>query len=385
MLKRKLFTIFVSTILLAAFVPVHYVYALEGITLFTPHTGVTASPGETIHYNVDIINEGSAIQSMSFMMEDLPKGWKYKITSDGSEIRQLSVKGNSEASISADITVPLDAKKGDYSFKMVAKGDGNSSSVTLSVSVTKQGSIETELTSNQTNLEGHADSTFTYTVSLNNKTTETQNYALSSKVEDGWSVRFLSEGNSVTSISLEPNTSKELTVEVKPPQNVKEGTYNIPITAATANSNSDLTLEAVVTGSFGIEIGTPSGVLSDEITAGKEKTIELEVKNTGTAPLKDITLSANTPSSWEVTFNSEEIAELAAGKTKKVKATITAPDEAITGDYVVTFKATTAEVSADATFRMSVETSTVWGLIAVFIIIAVVVGLYLITRKFGRR
>ena len=79
------------------------------------------------------------------------------------------------------------------------------------------------------------------------------------------------------------------------------------------------------------------------------------------------------------------IAQLEPGKSETIKVTVTASDEAIAGDYVVTFSASSAETSSEATFRISVETSTLWGIVAVLIIALVVAGLYYIVRKYGRR
>ncbi|MDQ0233448.1 COG1470 family protein [Metabacillus malikii] len=385
MLKRNVIAIFTIAILVCSLLHVNRTYAIEGVSLFTSYTGISATPGETINYQVDVINSSSSIKSMTFELEDLPKDWTYKISSNEMDIKELSVKGNSETPISVDITVPQNAKMGDNNIKLVATDGSSKSTLNLAVAVTEQGSYKTELTTEQANLEGHSESTFSYTVTLNNKTAKKQNYSLSTSADDGWVVRFLSDSNSVTSLSLEPNTSKDLTVEVTPPKTIEKGTYEIPIKASTADSKSELKLEAVVTGTFGLEISTPSGVLSDDMTAGSEKSVELVVKNTGTTSLNDVSVSANAPTNWEVKFDEEKISELKPGKTKKVKAKISAPDDAIAGDYVTTFTASADEATSEATFRISVETSTLWGIVAVLIIIAVIAGLFFITRKYGRR
>ena len=48
------------------------------------------------------------------------------------------------------------------------------------------------------------------------------------------------------------------------------GTYKIPVRAATNGSSADLGLEVVITGSYGIELTTPTGLLSTSITAGDQ-------------------------------------------------------------------------------------------------------------------
>ena len=51
----------------------------------------------------------------------------------------------------------------------------------------------------------------------------------------------------------------------------------------------------------------------------------------------------------------------------------------------LTFTAETDEASSSAEFRVSVKTQTVWGLVAVLIILIVVGGLVYVFRKYGRR
>lgn len=384
--QKKVLSYFLIFLLLFSFVKPTSVGAVEGVSLFTPYTGLSATPGETINYSVDVINDSSSIQNMSFSLEDLPKEWEYSLTAGGREIKELSVRANSEEPITLDITTPLEVKKGDYRFTLVASdGSNNKTRLPFVVTISEQGTLATELTSDQTNLQGHADSNFSYSITLRNRTAEEQNYALSSQAENGWGVTFKSSGDSISSTSVEPNETANITVDVTPPENIAEGTYTIPIVAESGNTTSNLELEAVITGSYDIELTTPDGNLSTDITAGQDKTVELVVRNTGTAKLTDISLSANTPPDWEVEFDKETVPELEPGDTATVKATVKASKNAIAGDYVASFSASTSEKSADATYRLSVKTSTLWGIVAVLIIVGVVAGLYYIVRKYGRR
>lgn len=184
-LKKMISIIAVGFILLAIIKP-GQVLAVEGVSLFTPYTGLSAAPGETINYSVTVINSSPSIKNMSFSVEGLPDGWQYKITADGREIKELSVRGNSEEKISLDITSPLDVQKADYRFSLVASDGNSNSKLPFLISISEQGALASELTSDQANLQGNADSKFTYTVTLRNRTADTQNYALSSSAGKGW-------------------------------------------------------------------------------------------------------------------------------------------------------------------------------------------------------
>ncbi|MGN8646852.1 COG1470 family protein [Gracilibacillus sp. HCP3S3_G5_1] len=383
---RKLTFSLIILLALSLFAPVSSGFAVGGLTLYTPYTGLSVTPGETLTYDVTVINDNSAIQNVTFDVNNLPEEWDYSITANGNDISQLSIRGNDEQEISFEVTVPLEVEKDDYSFDLVADGDGDAyAELPFVTTVTEEGTFNSEFTSEQPNMEGHADASFSYSTTLRNRTADEQTYALSAGASEGWGVQFQADGNSVTSVTLEPNGSKDITVDVTPPTDVKADTYEIPIRAANSSTSSELTLEAVITGSYDISISTPDGNLSADVTAGNRRTIDLVVENTGTATLNDISLSASTPPNWESEFDESSIATLEAGESKTVKATLTAANDAIAGDYVTTFTAETSEASSEADFRVSVGTSTLWGIIGVVIILAVVGGLYFIIKKYGRR
>jgi len=358
------------------------VSAAGEVTLYTPYTSISAPPGETINYPVEVKNNTGGVVTAPLQLNNLPDGWTAKLSGGGWQLKEVSVKPGEAESVTLEVTVPLKVNKGSYSFQLSA---GSMGSLPLTVDITEQGTYQTELTTDQANLEGHADSTFTYTVNLQNRTASKQNYALQADAQAGWDVKFTSGGNQVSSVEIEPGANQSITVDVKPPAEVTEGTFKIPIRASNQSTSSELTLEAVITGSYGLELTTPTGLLSTSVNAGGSKTVELQVKNTGTADLSDINLSSEAPVDWEVTFNPKTIENLPAGQSTTVEAKLTASDKAIAGDYVTNMKASAAEASSDAQFRVSVKGSMLWGWIGVLIILAIIGGIYYLIRKYGRR
>jgi uncharacterized membrane protein len=356
--------------------------AAQSLLLYTPYTNITVTPGESINYTVDLINNSSQIQDAELSVQGLPGKWEAKITSDGWSIQQVSVKPNSTQTVSLQVDVPLEVNKGAYRFQLVAKGKA---SLPLTVNVSEQGTFKTELTSEQPNMEGHAGSTFNYQATLRNRTAEKQLYSLSAEAAQGWDVQFKAEGKSVTSVSVEPNATKDIDIEINPPEKVKSGSYKIPVKAATNSTSSTLELEVVITGSYDVELSTPSGLLSTDVTAGGTKKLQLKITNTGSADLRNIDLSSSAPVNWEVTFEPKTIAKLDAGKSTEVTATIKADEKAIAGDYVVNMTASAPEASSEAQFRVAVKTSLLWGWLGVIIILAVIGGVYYLFRTYGRR
>ncbi|MCT2534453.1 NEW3 domain-containing protein [Aquibacillus koreensis] len=383
---KKLIITFIALLTLSLGIGGNAIHADESLTLFTPYTGISVTPGETINYPVEVMNTSSSVQNLTFALEDLPEGWTQSITASGNDIRQLSVKPNDQQQINVEITIPLLVEKADYSYQLVANGNGSANAtLPFLTTVSEQGTFKTELTSDQPNMEGHVDASFSYQASLKNRTADTQNYALSSGVPNGWRVQFRADNNNVNSVQLEPNETKDITINVTPPENAVADTYTIPIKASTSSTSAEIALETVITGSYDIQISSPSGKLSTDINAGGKRTVDLVVENIGTSTLTDVEITSSAPPNWDVAFDQSNLTEIEAGKSKTVKATITAPDDAIAGDYVTSFTAETPEASSDAAFRVSVETSTLWGFIGVFIIAVVIFGLYFLFKKYGRR
>ncbi|HHX74452.1 MAG TPA: hypothetical protein GX699_06075, partial [Firmicutes bacterium] len=178
---------------------------------------------------------------------------------------------------------------------------------------------------------------------------------------------------------------KNLDVTITPASNVEAGEYKVPVVAASASGTVTEELTVIISGTYRMNFTGQGGILSTDVVAGSEKKITLEVSNTGSAPLTNINLSATTPKDWSVTFEEKTIDLLEPGETKQVVATLAASSNAIAGDYAVTMRASAKELSRTAEFRVTVKTSTLWGIIAVLIIIAVCGGVYWVFRKYGRR
>lgn len=360
----------------------NWALAANGINLYTPYTKISVPPGESIDYTIEIINTGKTSKDVGIYISGMPKEWDYTLKSGGWSIKQISVLPDEKKTISLKVSVPLKVDKGDHRFKLVAK---NFDSLPLVINVSEQGTFKTEFTSDQVNMEGHSKSNFTFQTELMNQTAEKQLYALKSKIPRGWKLIFKPNHKQATAVEIEPNEKSRITVEVTPPYNIEAGAYKLPVRAVTSSTSADLELEVVITGSYDLELTTPTGLLSEKITAGSEKRIELQVKNTGSSELNNIRFSASKPKNWEVTFEPDTLRQVEAGKSANLYAIIKADSKAIPGDYVTSITAKTPEVSSKASFRVSVKTPLLWGSMGILVIGAALGGVSYLFRKYGRR
>jgi uncharacterized membrane protein len=354
----------------------------QALRLYTPYTKITVPPGESIDYSIDVINNGSSIGTTEISVTGLPESWSYTLRSGGWDVQEISVLPGEKKTMNLKVEVPFEIDKGSYTFRVVAR---NYAVLPLSVNVSEQGTLKTEFSSEQANMQGHATSNFTFRTKLNNQTGEKQLYALASNAPRGWNVVFKPNYQQATSVEIEPNQSKDISIEIKPPFNVKAGKYKIPVMGSTRTTSAGLDLEVDITGTYEMELTTPSGLLSAGITSGRQKRIDLVVRNTGSSDLESVRMSSSKPQGWEVTFEPDTIPIIAAGETAEVLATIKAYEKAIPGDYVVNLTAQTPETNSKAAFRMSVKTSMLWGWLGILIILGAIWVIYYLFRKYGRR
>jgi uncharacterized membrane protein len=350
--------------------------------LYTPYAEVSVPPGQTVNYGIDLMNKSKQEENAVLSVEGLPRGWTATLNAGAYTIEEMSVLPGEKRSFNLKVDVPLKVNKGSYHFKVIAQGLAE---LPLTLTVSEQGTYKTELTCDQPNMQGNSKSSFTYQAKLKNETSDEQEYALVANAPKGWGVVFKANYRQATSAQVEPNATSNISIDIAPPANVTAGTYNIPVQAVTKSTSASLTLQVVITGTYGLELTTPEGLLSTTVTAGETKKIDLVVENTGSAALMGIRLSDAKPNGWEVSYAPSEVTSLQAGERAQVVATLKAAKKAIPGDYIVRMTVRTAEANASAEFRVTVRTSAVWGWLGILIIVAALGSVYLLFRKYGRR
>lgn len=235
------------------------------------------------------------------------------------------------------------------------------------------------------NIEAAANAPFTYNATLHNSARVARVFDLSAQIPIGWVASFKVDGSQVTSLNLDSNATQNISIEINPPATAAPSKYKIPVQAIAGADTATLHLEAVVKGTYGLQLTTPTGKLSDNVTEGDHKEIHLQLKNTGTITLDNVDISAQAPPQWETSFSPAKIDHLEPGKAIDVTATLHVPDKTLAGDYVTTFSAKNPGASSDAAFRITVKVSALSGWLG-FLVILIALGIvYFLVRKYGRR
>ncbi len=151
-------------------------------------------------------------------------------------------------------------------------------------------------------------------------------------------------------------------------------------------TSAEMELTAVITGQADLSITGRQGRLSGRVTKGQTSSLEVIVQNLGTSPAESIQLDASEPQQWTVEFEPSTVEQLGPGEEVSVTARITAAEQAVAGDYMMTVRANPEEGdSASADFRLTLETSTQWGIVGLVLIAAALGVVALAVSRFGRR
>jgi len=359
--------------------------ASNGLLLATDFPGIEVQPGTSVTFPLTLTNSGNP-QKVDLKVVSVPKGWSTVFKGSGMVVTQ-AFAGSQPAKIDFQVEVPGDAQPGSYNIVVQASGVGASSELTLQAVIKEAVAGGDKMTTDYPVLSGTSSTNYQFRVTLANNGAQERSYSLAAQVPPGWQVTFSPayESKQIASLSVKPGQNQGLDVNVKPPQDVKAGTYNIPIQATSGNSKAETTLKVNITGTYSLELTTPDGRLNADALAGRESPVTLVVKNSGSADLTGITMAANAASGWAVTFKPDKIDLLPAGGSQQVTAFIKPSNEAIAGDYVVRLTASAQEAGGNADFRVSVRTSTLWGVVGVLLVLAVIGGVAWIFRKYGRR
>ena len=138
------------------------------------------------------------------------------------------------------------------------------------------------------------------------------------------------------------------------------------VAAEDASASADLSLD--ISGQPELDISGREGLVSTHASAGKETSVPVVIANSGTAPADDVELSGSAPSGWKVTFDPKSVEHIAPNENQRSAGADYAHREGDRRDYVTTIRASTRGESASTTFRITVTTSTMWGIAGIGII-----------------
>jgi len=366
----------------------------RAISMAAEYPGVVVAPEENVSMDIVFHNQGKSDETVSVWLSEIPKGWKAKIKTYRYTVTGVHVPGGEDKSLTFEAEPGKDVAPGKYNFRVEAKTlDGQfkmDQNILVDVTAAEEKSTAdrgVKLTTSYPEINGPSDATFEFSVDVDSKLDKDAVFDLFANGPKGWDINFKPayESKYITSLRLKSNQNQSIAVEVKPSPMAEAGKYPINVRVSSGDAKGEVQLAVILTGTYGLEVGTPNGLLSLAARQGKTANISFYVQNTGSAANHNIKFMSFKPENWKVAFSPEKIDMIEPGDLKQVELSITPYEDALVGDYSVSVNVEGEKASKAIEFRTTVKASAAWGWIGIAIIVVVIGGLFGTFRWLGRR
>jgi uncharacterized membrane protein len=366
----------------------------RAISMAAEYPGVEIAKDEDVNMDIIFHNKGRKDENVEAWIAEKPKGWKARIKTYRYTVSGIHVPSNKDKTLTFEADPQEGIKPGDYQFRINARtSDGNfrmSQTITVKVTADEGKSKEpkgVKLTTSYPVIRGPSDATFEFSLEVDSKLDEDAVFDLLAQGPQGWDINFKPayETKYISSLRIKSKQSTSVAVEVKPAMGAAAGEYPINVRVSSSDANAEANLTVILTGTYGLEVGTTSGLLSLEARGGRPANMSFYVKNTGSATNENIKFMTFKPENWKVEFKPEKIDAIEAGDLKQVELIITPYEDALVGDYSVGVNVEGEKAAKTIEFRTTVKASAAWGWIGIGIIVVVIGGLFGLFRWLGRR
>jgi uncharacterized membrane protein len=289
------------------------VVAQQEITLTTPFPAVSVAPGSDVSFGILVgVAEAGRVD---LEVDGVPADWTATMLGGGFVVDGVLGDPEEAVPVTLNVDVPVDATDGTSTVTVTGSGGDATASLELDIRVTATAAGDLTLTTENADLRGSADVSFTFTLNLNNDTPEALTFAAIAAGPDGWNVNATLAGQAqAASAVIEAGATQTIEVTADPGGRADAGTYPIGVRVTAGDYAVEQALSVEITGSFGLELSTPDDRLSASTSAGGSTSVSLDVANTGTAPLESVALGSSTPTGWTVTFDPEAVTALPPGQ-----------------------------------------------------------------------
>jgi uncharacterized membrane protein len=270
---------------------------LRSITMATEYPGVEVPAEEDVSMDIIFHNKGRSDENVEVWLSEIPEGWKAKIKTYRFTVTGIHVPAGEDKTLTFDAQPTKEVSTGKYTFQIEAKTQDGQFKMARNVLVIVTGAAEkieddrgVKLTTSYPEISGPSDATFEFSMEVNSKLDKDAVFDLFAQGPKGWDINFKPayETKFITSLRLKPNQNQTIAVEVKPPPMTEAGKYPINVRVSSGDAKGEVQLAVILTGTYGIEVGTPSGLLSLDARQGKPANLSFYVKNTGSAANHDI-------------------------------------------------------------------------------------------------
>ncbi len=361
---------------------------VTGVYLSTQYPALSVRAGETATIDLTLDNYHLPPQQLTLTVPQVANGWKATILGGGQPISAAMVGPDTDAKLQLRLEPPAGAGPGDYHFLVAARGVSGELRLPITLTVGQELPAKLKLSTNFPALRGTATTSFKFTVTVANDSGRDATINFTADAPKNFQVTFTEAYGSqqITSIPIGAGKSKDIDASAALPRDTPAGDYKLVMHAKSEAASADLPLGITIFGQPRLALSGEGGRLSGEAYAGKASPLTVVVRNDGSEAARDVQLSATAPDGWKTSFDPKDLAMLAAGKSQSVQVTFTPSERAIAGDYQTTIRADAGGgQSESADFRITVLTSTVWGMVGIGVIAVALLVVVFAVARYGRR
>ncbi|HEX3939287.1 MAG TPA: NEW3 domain-containing protein [Xanthobacteraceae bacterium] len=360
---------------------------VKGLYLMSDYPAVTVRPGETSTIDLRLQNYDMVPERLTLSVSGVPSGWTATLLGGGQPVAAAMPATNSSVSLSLRLDVPKGAPIGTQTLTVAATGSSTNLQLPLAVTLAKDLPAKLSVTPQLPELRGTSSSSFEYQLNIKNDSGKKLTVSLSAQAPKNFDTSFTEQYGTqeLNAVPIDAGQTKDVKLKVTPPNTASAGDYKVSARVAAEDASATTDLGLNITGQPRLDVSGREGLVSTRASAGQQSSMPVVITNTGTAPAEDVELSGSAPSGWKVTFDPKTIERIAPNDNKEVQALITPTDKAIAGDYITTIRAAARGESASTNFRVTVTTSTLWGIAGVGIIGVALLVMVGAVARFGRR
>ena len=364
------------------------------VMMAVDYPGVVVAKDENVSLDVIFYNKGKKDENVEVWVEAVPAGWQAKLKTYRFDVTGVHVASGDNKSLTFEASPDENVQPGKYEFRIAAKTPDGRFKMAQAVMITVKEAVADQkeskgvrLTTSYPVIRGPSDATFEFSVEVDSKLDEDAVFDLFAQGPQGWDLNFKPayETKYISSLRIKSKQSTTVAVEVKPAIGAEAGEYPINVRVSSADAKAEGELMVILTGTYGLEVGTANGLLSLNARQGKPANVSFYVRNTGSTANHGIKFMSFKPENWKVEFNPENIDIIEPGALKQVELSITPFEDALVGDYSISINVEGEKASKIIEFRSTVKASAAWGWIGIGIIVIVIGGLFGLFRWLGRR
>lgn len=372
----------------ASFAPAAFASDVKGLFLLSDYPAISVQAGTTTTVPLKLQNLGLAPERYQLSISGVPAGWTATLLGGGQPV--AAAMPATDASVSFDLRLDIPANAAAAAAQTLtvsAQGQGNNVSLPVAVTLAKELPAKLKVDTALPALRGTSKSSFEYQLTIKNDAGRNLLVSFAATAPKNFETSFTEAYGTqeLSSVSIEAGKSKDVKLKVRPPSTVDAGKFPVSVTVSAegATAKTDVSLDIV--GQPRLTLSGRDGLVSARAEAGQQASVPIVITNTGSAPADAVELSSTAPTGWKIEFNPKTVDKIEPNKDAEVTALITPTEKSLAGDYMSTLRASSRGETASTQFRVTVTTSTLWGIAGAGIIGVALLLMVGAVARFGRR